>query len=219
MSFGPALALGVAAREEVVDLDVILPRSDEDMAGMWSEEDRAREGAALLDKLRAAAPPGLEFVGLRVLGPGERKLGELIAAADYAADIGAEQAAALAPVMAERLAGPLTVTRAGKARAGRGRRAEVGGEHAIDIGEALLAAAVDPESGVLRFRVRLSSDAPGARPREVVQALVGAAVPDHRIVRERLLAERDGDFVGLAALGPVFGRKARAEAVASVMAE
>lgn len=212
MSFGPALALGVGAREEVVDLDVILPRSDEDMAGLWSDEVRASVAAELLANLKGAAPPGLEVVGLRVLAPGERKLGELIAAADYAVEIGPELASQVAPTLTERLAGPLTVTRAGKAKAGRGRRAEVGGEHAIDIGGALLGASV--EGDVLRFRVRLSSDMPGARPREVVQALVGAAVPDHKIVRERLLAEHEEAFVGLAALPPVFGRKSRAVAEA-----
>ncbi len=211
MSFGPALALGVAAREEVVDLDVILLRSDEDMAGMWSDEDRAREGAALLERLREAAPPGLEIVDLRVLGQGERRLGELIAAADYAVEIGASAAAELAPTLAERAAAPHEVVRAGKARKGRGLQATVGDGVAVDVAGALVEASVDAAAGVLRFRVRLNSDAPGARPREVVQALLGASVPDHTITRERLLARVEDAFVGLRALGPSFSPRRAAE--------
>jgi radical SAM family uncharacterized protein/radical SAM-linked protein len=211
MSFGPALALGVAAHEEVVDLDVLLPRSDEDMAGMWTDDDRAREGAALRERLREAAPPGLEIVDVRVLGQGERRLGELIAAADYAVEIGAERAAELAAALADRVAAPLEVMRAGKARKGRGLQEAQGEGQAVDVASALVGAEVDVAAGLLRFRVRLSSDAPGARPREVVQALLGEGVPDHQIARERLLARTDEGFVGLRALGPSFApRKAQA---------
>ncbi|HEY8380098.1 MAG TPA: TIGR03960 family B12-binding radical SAM protein, partial [Nannocystis sp.] len=106
MSFGPALALGVGAREEVADLDVLLPRSGEDMAGLWTDDDRAREAADLHARLGAVAPPGLQILAVRVLHHGERRLGELVAAADYAVDLGPELAAAVAAALPERLAGP-----------------------------------------------------------------------------------------------------------------
>lgn len=199
MSFGPALALGVGALEEVVDLDVILPNSSEDMAGLW--DDRARRALAddLLPRLRAAAPPGLGLTDLRVLGQGERRLGELIVAADYAAAVGPARAELLRDQLAERLGGPLHALRPGRGR--KGPRAEPA---AIDVGAALLGASVDVDAGLLRFRARLSSDGPGARPREVVAALLGEPLPDHFITRERLLARRGDDLVGLRALGPAF---------------
>lgn len=219
MSFGPALALGVAAREEVVDLDVLLPRSDEDMAGLWSDEVRAEVGASLLARLREAAPPGIEIVDVRVLAQGERRLGELIAAADYAVDIGPAAAAELAPALAGRVAAPIEVLRAGKARKGRGLQATQGEGHAVDVAAALVDAEVDVAAGLLRFRVRLSSDAPGARPREVVQALLGVSVPDHTISRERLLARVDEGFIGLRALGPSFAPRRGAEVEVGVAAD
>ncbi|MDC0671204.1 TIGR03960 family B12-binding radical SAM protein [Nannocystis radixulma] len=212
MSFGPALALGVGAREEVVDLDVLLPNSDADMAGLWSEDDRVREAATLRQRFTAAAPPGIDILDVRVLVQGERRLGELVAAADYAVDLGPELAAAVAAELPARLAGPLQVERPGKAKPGRGLKRAVGDATAVDVGAALLQADVDVEAGLLRFRVRLSSDAPGARPREVVQALVGAAVPDHKLTRERLLAHSGDALVSLRALGPTFApRKPRSE--------
>ena len=75
MSFGPALALGVGALEEVAELDLLLPGAAEDMAGLWSEDRRAVEAAALHERLAAVAPPGLTIVGLRVVAPGERRIG------------------------------------------------------------------------------------------------------------------------------------------------
>ncbi|PCC66512.1 radical SAM-linked protein/radical SAM family uncharacterized protein [Nannocystis exedens] len=207
MSFGPALALGVGAREEVVDLDVLLPRSDADMAGLWSDDDRLREALLLRDKFAASAPPGIDILDVRVLVQGERRLGELVAAADYAVDLGPELAAEVAAALPARLAGPLQVERAGKAKSGRGLKRPVGEATAVDVGAALLHADVDVAAGLLRFRVRLSSDAPGARPREVVQALVGAVVPDHKLVRERLLARAGDELVSLRALGPTFAPK------------
>lgn len=212
MSFGPALALGVGAREEVVDLDLILPRSDEDMAGLWTDDDRLREGRALRERLAAAAPPGIDILDVRVLVQGERRLGELVAAADYAVDLGPELAAQVAAELPARRAGPLHALRPGKAKPGRGLRRPAGEPTTVDVGAALLHAEVDLAAGQLRFRVRLSSDAPGARPREVVQALVGAAVPDHKLVRERLLARRGDELVSLRALGPSFApRKPKPE--------
>ena len=123
MSFGPALALGVAAREEVVELDLLLPGAAEDMAGLWSEERRAAEAAALHERLAAVAPPGLAIVTLRMLAPGERRIGELIVGADYAVTIGVEEAAAVAAALPGRMAGPLMIERAAK----QGRKRLPGG--------------------------------------------------------------------------------------------
>ena len=53
--------------------------------------------------------------------------------------------------------------------------------------------------------------------REVVQALCGAPVADHRVCRDRLLARSEGALVGLRGLAPVFnamGERWRREAEA-----
>ncbi len=212
MSFGPALALGVAAREEVAELDLLLPGAAEDMAGLWSDERRAAEGAALHERLAAVAPPGLAIVGVRVVAPGERRIGELIAGADYSVTIGTQQAEALAHVLPERMAGgALTIERAPKANK-RGLRRDTGGTvEVIDVRPRVVAAEVDVAAGVVRFRLDMTTEpghestpGKGVRPREVVQALCGVPVPDHRVCRDQLLARVDGGYVGLRQLTPVF---------------
>jgi len=210
MSFGPALALGVAAREEVAELDLLLPGAAEDMAGLWSEERRAAEATALHERLAAVAPPGLAIVAVRVVAPGERRIGELIAGADYSVAIGSEQASALATELPARMAGPLPIERAPKANK-RGLRRVTDGEHeVIDVRPRIVAAEVDVAAGILRFRLDMTQEpgadgsAKGVRPREVVQALCGAPVADHRVCRDQLLARVDGAYVGLRELVPVF---------------
>jgi len=210
MSFGPALALGVAAREEVVELDLLLPGAREDMAGLWSEEQRAAEAAALHERLAAVAPPGLAVVGLRMLAPGERRIGELIVGADYSVALGSDEAAAVAAALSERMAGPLWIERAAK----QGRKRLPGGVkppgEQIDVRPRILAAEVEVATGLLRFRLDMSQEpgeegpGKGVRPREVVQALCGAGVADHRVCRDRLLARGEGGLVGLRGLAPVF---------------
>lgn len=67
MSFGPALALGVASLDEAVDIKLIdAPEADE-----------------LVTRLNAAAPDGLELFDARVLAPGEPAIGAVISAARY----------------------------------------------------------------------------------------------------------------------------------------
>jgi radical SAM family uncharacterized protein/radical SAM-linked protein len=206
MSFGPALALGVAAEEEVADLDVLLPASAEDMAGLWDDERRAAEGAALLARLAAVAPPGMTVVDARILAPGERRLGELIAAADYSVAIGPERAATLAGELPARLAGPLPMTRAAKSKRRGLKAGDAGAGETIDVRPRILSASVDAAAGILRVRIAMSAESgeAGARPREVVQALCGEPVPDHRVCRDRLLARSGEGHVSLRALGPVF---------------
>ena len=86
----------------------------------------------------------------------------------------------------------IVVTRA--VRPKKGRRRGPGGEDIleIDIRPTIVDAALDEANRLLRLRLRLSSDVVSARPREVVEALVGEAVPDVQFCRERLLT-RDGD--------------------------
>lgn len=219
MSFGPALALGVAAREEVADLDVLLPDSAADMGGMWSEATRAAVGEDLHARLAAAAPPGMTVVAVRVLGPNERRLGELIAAAEYSVAIGTERATALAQVLELRLSGPLEVTRAAKAgKKGKLRAGEAPPSTVVDVRPRVLSASVDVAAGLLQFRIDMSQEpgeGTGVRPREVVEALCGEPIPDHLVCREQLLARgpEGGGHVGMRRLGPQYnGMHARWQA-------
>lgn len=215
MSFGPALALGVAAREEVADLDVLLPDSADDMAGLWSDETRAAVGESLQARLAAVAPPGLEIVAVRVVAPNERRLGELIVAADYSVAIGPERAARLVDELPARMAGPLPVARA--AKPGKRPRRDAPVEATIDVRPRILSASVDVAAGILRFRIDMASRSPrpdgthepgetGVRPREVVQGLCGEPIADHLVCRDQLLARDPAGpgHVGMRALGPVY---------------
>jgi len=212
MTFGPALALGVAADEEVVDLDVILPRSAEDMAGFLSREERHGQSEALGERLRAAAPPGLSIVETRLVEPSETRLGRLVAAADYVVELEPEQAERLGAALPERLAAtslPLAREvqakgRSGKGSGGRPHSGNRGGRTTVkelDVRPLLLDASVEAQH--LRFRLRLPIEG-GVRPREVVEVLLGERVGDHRFRRERILAERNGEFVSFRQLGAVF---------------
>jgi hypothetical protein len=55
---------------------------------------------------------------------------------------------------------------------------------------------------LLRFRLRIHAEG-SARPREVVQALLGEIVADHRFRRDRQLARRGGTLVSMRELGPM----------------
>jgi hypothetical protein len=137
-------------------------------------------------------------------------LGELIAGADFAAELdelSPAQRGALAERIASLRAGELSITREQRVKVKRkGRRSDKGSKSVtIDLGERLVATAVDVEQGLLRFRLRSDLDGPSARPREVVECLVGHAIDDHRIRRERLLSRDErGELVGLRERGPVW---------------
>jgi radical SAM-linked protein len=198
MSFGPALALGVGAEAEVVDVDVILPRSAEDLAGMLPAEDRARMAIELEERLRTTAPPGLAIRSVRLVAPDELRLGQLVAAADYAVRLTDEQAQRLAAGLEERLAAPsLVIERARhkkprRAKHGPGQRRPLGSS--IDVKATLMHAEL--QGGTLRFRLKVDAEG-SARPREVVQALLGERLPDHLTTRERILVHKDGALVGI----------------------
>jgi radical SAM family uncharacterized protein/radical SAM-linked protein len=202
MTFGPALALGIAADEEVVDADILLPQSAEDLAGLLDGAQREVFAAELLERLRGVAPPGLEVVAARLVGPDEQKLGRLIEAADYTVELDPEQAEFLRTVLPQRLSqSSLVVERRLQAKRRKRRPA---GERVkpVDVRPFLDEAAVDEAQPVLRFRLRMQVEG-GARPREVVQALLGETVADHRFRRDRLLGRRGDTLVPMRELGPM----------------
>jgi radical SAM family uncharacterized protein len=208
MSFGPALALGMSADEEVIDCDLLLERSSEDMAGLLGDDERRAIADALLERLRLATPPGMTLIDARIVAPGERTLGELIGGADFAVELEPHQLAGLAPRVAGLLAtGDLQITRAQRVKKKhRGKRKEVGSKTvSIDLGERLLSAEVDEQAAVLRFRLRTDLPGANARPRELAALLLGEPVEDHRMRRERLLAREtpETELVGLRELGGV----------------
>ena len=201
MSFGPALALGVGARAEVVDVDVILPRSAHDLGGLLGDDEREAMAADLLERLRRVAPPGLALRTARLVGPDELRLGQLVAAADYAVELPEAAARVLSAELSTRLEGPLAIERVRHKKKRRGKRRPTGARQqtqVVDVKSTLLSAVVEGTS--LRFRLRLDGKG-GARPREVVQALLGERVPDHHMTRERILVRKDDALVGIDQVG------------------
>ena len=208
MSFGPALALGMAADEDVLDCDLLLPRSAEDMAGMLDDAARVEIATELLERLRRAAPPGLSLLDARLVAPGEKTLGELIAGAEFAVELESDALVDLAAQVEARMAaGELTITRAQRLKKKRnGKRRDAGSKDVtIDMRDRLSWARVDVEQAQLRFRLRTDVEGANARPREIAALLLGFEVEDHRMRRERLLgrAEPDAELVSLRELGPV----------------
>lgn len=209
MSFGPALALGMGADEDVLDCDLLLERSAEDMLGLLDAGQRQVIAASLLERLRAVQPPGLHLLDARIVAPGEKTLGELVAGADFAVHLAPEQLLGLRErVVGLLAAGNLCVTREQKVKKKhRGKRREVGSKSVtIELDQRLLSADVDEEDGLLRFRLRTDVEGANARPRELAALLLGAPVEDHRMRRERLLArpEPEAELIGLRELGGVW---------------
>ena len=93
MSFGPALALGATGWNEVVDVDLLLARSREDMEGTLTVAEREDMAREVLEALAPHTPPGMELTKARIVAPGEKRLGELIDGADYRVTLDREQAA------------------------------------------------------------------------------------------------------------------------------
>lgn len=200
MTFGPALALGHAADEEVVDVEVVLTDSDRDMAGLWTEQERAQRAEDLKARLMEVAPPGLTIVDARLVLPDEERLGRLVAAADYVVPLPPESVAEVTASLPGRLASELVIERSVPAKKRRGKR---GGRVPprsvpIDVGAALRSATV--ADGALHLSLSLDGSAT-ARPREAVQALLGRTVPDHWITRRRLLARRGEQLIPFGDLG------------------
>ncbi|NVB41677.1 TIGR03960 family B12-binding radical SAM protein [Pseudenhygromyxa sp. WMMC2535] len=199
MSFGPAIALGMGGDEEVVDCDVLLERSAEDMAGLLSDDEREAMADVLLERLRPVAPPGMVLLGARLVPSGEKTLGELVAGADFGVALEGLSDAARTGLRArvdELLASEgLTITREQRVKKKRrGRRKQVGSKTVtVDLGPRLLAVEIDEQADLLRFRLRTDLEGVNARPREIAALLAGETVEDHHMRRLRLLARPQKD--------------------------
>jgi len=167
MEFSPPLPLGLVSLDEVVDLSLAerLPAGE------------------LLDRLRAHAPEGLEFLAVERLPKGARKLSRELAAAEYLVRVDADQLARAAgslddaPARFLAQAGiPWLVTR-------KRREKTVDLRPEVDDVKWLAADQVPPELAVnagflqpgaryLAVRVRLDTEG-HARPEEVAAAVLG----------------------------------------------
>ncbi len=206
MSFGPALALGMSAEEEVVDIDVILPESPEDLGGLMDDATRDRLAGQLCRRLQETAPPGLVIRHARLVAPGERLVGELVVGASYAVELRPDELHALE----QRLAswpdvhdGPGWSVIRDKPKKKRSPGASAG-LHRVDLAEVVrdLHLHIDGEVKELRFTLVHRADQSSARPREVAESLLGQRPEDYRFVRRHLLARDDlGQLRRLGELG------------------
>lgn len=167
-SFAPALGLGVAALAELCDVRIEFAGSD----------------AELLLRLQAASPEGLVIFAADALPATDLGISKILTYADYLAWL----PDAVLPDSLRREA--LQVTR-------NGRR----GGKTIDVGRVLRSAAVVqaddarqlldwPQGGtVISFRLSIAQEG-GAKPREVIEALLGCAPsPKARYARTQLGAD------------------------------
>lgn len=191
MTFGPALALGIASLGEYVDVKL---RAD--ALGEHASPDAL--AAALRDRLGASSFEDAAILGVRVLGPEDAGVNKVCELAQWTMGLprssldalGIDGAGLDAHVEA-RLAGPLEVRREVK---GIGRKVDVGAFlRDVEVGaggDALARAGIVGDLVPVRFATTLLQSG-SARPGEVVRALLGQEVPV-RLVREGLFAERDG---------------------------
>ena len=221
MSFGPALALGATGDQEVVDVDLLLPRSAEDMEGVLTAEDRATMAEEVLARLAPHTPPGMDLTGVRIVAPGEKRLGELVHGAEYRVVLDEAQYARVEATLAATLGkAEIMVERVDRKALKKRRRKD---RHlppptvTTDIRPMIAAAhleavpdAPDGVGGALVFRLASDGSQASARPREIVAILVGEGVPDYRLTRSALLTEdEDADLVPLQERGAVFRSQAR----------
>ncbi len=185
MSFAPALALGIAADADMIDVDVLLDDSLHDMADMIAADVRARTAAALLHRLQAVAPVGLTLHAAWLLPSTAPKLGTIVDAAEFVVELDAvdvEQARSRLPAA---LAAESLVVGRRKHDKRRQAQGAVAREQPIDVRPHVDGAWIDGQ----RLHFVLKLDPTGtARPREVVAALVGLEPGEHRMRRHRLLA-------------------------------
>ncbi len=210
MSFGPALALGMTALEDVVECDLLLDASADDMSGDLDDDRRRAIAHDLTLRLREVAPPGMEVLEARIVAPGERRLGELVAGADFSVQLEARQLEALRTNLPEILArDELWVTRQVKPprKKARGRAKPVPlATKEVDVRPFLVSTRVDEEEGRLSFRLGRDERGASARPREIVALLVGEPVADHLFRRERILALTETGLTSLRQLGAAWRR-------------
>lgn len=195
MSFAPALALGIAADEDVIDVEVLLADSLHDMAELVDAEVRARTAADLLARLRAVAPEGLTLQAAWLLPRAAAKLGTIVDAAEFVVDLDpAEVEHARARLPASLAQAELVV---GRRKHDKRRPGAAVREEPIDVRPHVDGAWLD--GARLHFVLKLDPTGT-ARPREVVAALVGLEPGEHRMRRRRLLASSADGWTDLRTL-------------------
>ncbi len=162
MTFALALGLGIEARREIVDLELLEP---------W-------EPSQLLERLSAVTPPGFNWVDARPLppdapAPRPRSVEYEIPVACHRID--QARAAVEAVVSAETWP---------QIRRRRDR------EQAFDLRPHVVSAELSPE-GILRFRLAVSSDG-SARPEDLLEALSLRDTLDDGAVLTRTEVDLDG---------------------------
>jgi radical SAM-linked protein len=172
VSFGLALSVGHESIAEYLDVEL---REAIDVDGLAAP-------------LSEALPPGIDVTGTTALAPRAPALQEAVSLVEYEADVHVPGDAMLAAVVDRALASDaLFVTRTRKGR-----------ESVDDIRPALreisILAPPANDSGDARLRLGLATNARGARPREVLDALStdGITLTEGRVTRTAQWIERDG---------------------------
>jgi radical SAM-linked protein len=140
--FALALALGVEGRREVVELELTEPLSPDEV----------------LRRLRAVAPPGLDFFEAEAVAPGRAAHAEAVAFTFDVPDDRRDDARARLDRFLASTTWPYTRHRPDRDR-----------DVAVDLRPFVLDAELGP-AGALRFRLKITPDG-SARPEEVVEAL------------------------------------------------
>jgi radical SAM-linked protein len=141
ITFALALGLGIESLCEVVDLELA----------------QALDPIELLERLRAVAPPGFDWIDARPLPHNARPPQPRVAEYSFPVDKGRRAAALVAlQSLLESKSWPVTRKRPGR-------------ESVFDLRPNLIAADLTPE-GLLQFRLKVASDG-SARPEELLEAL------------------------------------------------
>jgi radical SAM-linked protein len=142
VTFALALALGIEGRREVVEIDLAAPM----------------EPAEVLSRLAATSPPGLEWLGAE---PATSNRAAQAQAVTYRLDLPEPRRAAASAALDALLAA--------ESRPYARRRPDRVVE--LDLRPFLLDAAIDPEEGALRFRLKVTNSGAAARPEDIVDVL------------------------------------------------
>lgn len=208
ITFGPALALGVAALGEVLDVS---------LAEFVPPE-------VMLERLRAVSLEGLHFTHVVALGPQDRALGRMIARARYACLV--PDATWVGAALDRYASGvPLALVRSGKS-AGVGRKIDVRASlvEMAPLRAAAVSSVVERTGApamTAGFTFTVDTPAEGyARPGEVAQVLLGETrAAEVTFVRLELLGHDatggHADLLELAALVPVATSATGSEAKAA----
>ena len=177
LSFSPATPLGTYSITELVDVSLTEPIDTD----------------TLLLRVNATADPGLDFTEARCVASHEKPAAARLDACDYllalpGTDAAAVTAAAGRALEAESL--PMTVVRKHREKPLDGRPALL---LAGQVDRALWPAGLPapPEGALLHLRMQLN--VPAARPRELVETLLGADVAAETVVTRIAFWRRDRD--------------------------